>query len=260
MSRTTRSGLVLAAATGAGFLWAGLGTGHDQSPLAVADLPSSPAPALKVGRPLRLTPGQYLTQWTVVRERAAAHARPDNASKVSANLAPSTPEGTPNVLAVVRAETARDGTLWIQVRLPVLPNGTLGWVRRTQLGPYGTVSTRLVVDRTTLRATLYRAGRRVFAAPIGVGTASSPTPAGVFIVRNELKGYLDPFYGPIAFGMTARSALLTDWPAGGFVGIHGTDQPELLPGRVSHGCIRMRNADVLRLSELMPVGTPLTIR
>ena len=35
---------------------------------------------------------------------------------------------------------------------------------------------------------------------------------------------------------------------------------DLLPGRVSHGCIRMRNADVLRLARLMPVGTPLRIR
>jgi lipoprotein-anchoring transpeptidase ErfK/SrfK len=54
--------------------------------------------------------------------------------------------------------------------------------------------------------------------------------------------------------------VLTDWPAGGFVGIHGTNRPELLPGRVSHGCIRMRNQDILRLARLLPVGTPLTIR
>lgn len=64
----------------------------------------------------------------------------------------------------------------------------------------------------------------------------------------------------LAFGTSARSDVLTDWPAGGYIGIHGTDRPELLPGRVSHGCIRLRNADILRLAELMPVGTPLTIR
>jgi lipoprotein-anchoring transpeptidase ErfK/SrfK len=69
-----------------------------------------------------------------------------------------------------------------------------------------------------------------------------------------------PHYGPLAFGTSARSAVLTDWPAGGFIGIHGTKEPERLPGRVSHGCIRLRNADILRLGRLMPVGTPLTIR
>ncbi|CAA9524883.1 MAG: Protein erfK/srfK precursor, partial [uncultured Solirubrobacteraceae bacterium] len=47
---------------------------------------------------------------------------------------------------------------------------------------------------------------------------------------------------------------------GGFVGIHGTDRPDLIPGRVSHGCIRMRNPDILRLGRLMPVGTPVVIR
>ena len=31
-------------------------------------------------------------------------------------------------------------------------------------------------------------------------------------------------------------------------------------GRVSHGCVRMRNADVVKLARLMPLGTPITIR
>jgi lipoprotein-anchoring transpeptidase ErfK/SrfK len=80
------------------------------------------------------------------------------------------------------------------------------------------------------------------------------------MIRSELTRYASPFYGPVAFGTTARSAVLTDWPGGGFVGIHGTNEPQLIPGRVSHGCIRLRNADILRLAVLMPVGPPLTIR
>jgi lipoprotein-anchoring transpeptidase ErfK/SrfK len=75
-----------------------------------------------------------------------------------------------------------------------------------------------------------------------------------------LTRYRSPFYGPLAFGTSARSSVLTDWPGGGFIGIHGTDAPELIPGRVSHGCIRLRNDDILRLGRLMPVGTPVTIR
>jgi len=79
-------------------------------------------------------------------------------------------------------------------------------------------------------------------------------------VRNRLTRYRSPMYGPVAFGTSARSPRATDWPAGGFVGIHGTDRPDLVPGRVSHGCIRMRNADILALARRMPVGTPVTIR
>jgi lipoprotein-anchoring transpeptidase ErfK/SrfK len=95
---------------------------------------------------------------------------------------------------------------------------------------------------------------------VGVGQPSSPTPAGEFYVRNRLTRYRSPAYGPIAFGTSARSTAVTDWPGGGFVGIHGTDHPELLPGRVSHGCIRMPNRAIRRLGELMPIGTPITIR
>ena len=124
----------------------------------------------------------------------------------------------------------------------------------------GTVRTRLVVDLDGLRATLLRDRRPIFQAPIGVGEAAWPTPTGEFYIRNRLTNYDNPFYGPLAFGTSARSAVLTDWPDGGFVGIHGTNQPELLPGRVSHGCIRMRNEDILELGRLMPIGTPVTVR
>jgi lipoprotein-anchoring transpeptidase ErfK/SrfK len=86
------------------------------------------------------------------------------------------------------------------------------------------------------------------------------TPKGDFYVRNKLTRYANPFYGPIAFGTSARSEILTDWPNGGFIGIHGTSQPELIPGRISHGCIRLRNPDILRLARLMHVGTPVTIQ
>jgi lipoprotein-anchoring transpeptidase ErfK/SrfK len=142
----------------------------------------------------------------------------------------------------------------------VLPNGSEGWVRRDALGAYEHVSTRLVVDRERLTATLERKGRVVFRAPVGIGQDRWPTPRGQFTVRSKLTSFASPFYGPIAFGTTARSSVLTDWPGGGVVGIHGTDQPQLIPGRISHGCIRLRNDDLLRLAELMPVGTPLVIR
>jgi lipoprotein-anchoring transpeptidase ErfK/SrfK len=162
-------------------------------------------------------------------------------------------------VAVLGRRQDRRARTWVNVRLAVLPNGTTGWVRRRALGGYGTVRTRLDVDLGRLRATLYRNGRAVLTAAVGVGSTSSPTPRGRFYIRNKLTRYNSPTYGPVAFGTSARSPTATDWPAGGFIGIHGTDHPELLPGRVSHGCIRMRNADVLKLAQRLPVGTPLTI-
>jgi lipoprotein-anchoring transpeptidase ErfK/SrfK len=80
-------------------------------------------------------------------------------------------------------------------------------------------------------------GKPLFWAPVGIGKPSWPTPAGEFYGRNRLRGFKIVFYGPLAFGTSARSSVLTDRPAGGFVGIHSTDRRELLPGLVSRGCI-----------------------
>ena len=263
MKRSTRLAAVSTAATLAGLLSAGLG-GSDRSDKSAASdlarLPASPAPALKVGAPRPLTSGRYLSRWTVVRTATLVRAGPSGHAPVIAALAATAPEGTPNALTVLRARADSERELWVEVRLPVLPNGSVGWVHRRALGAYQTVNTHLVVDRERLRAILYRDGRVIFTSPVGVGTDSSPTPAGEFTIRSELTRYASPFYGPLAFGTTARSSVLTDWPEGGFVGIHGTNEPRLVPGRISHGCIRLRNFDIIRLAALLPIGTPLTIR
>lgn len=164
-------------------------------------------------------------------------------------------------MLLLRRAHGADGQSWLRVRTPLLPAGTTGWVPGAALGAPHRVGTWLLVDRRALRLTLVRAGRVVVRAPIGIGTAGTPTPAGRFYIRDRLTG-LDPrgLYGPEAFGTSARSTRVTDWPGGSVVGIHGTNQPELLPGRVSHGCIRLHNRDIRRLARLMPVGTPLTIR
>lgn len=44
------------------------------------------------------------------------------------------------------------------------------------------------------------------------------------------------------------------------IAIHGTDKPELLGRRVSHGCIRLSNANAIRLFHAVQVGTPVIIR
>jgi hypothetical protein len=171
-----------------------------------------------------------------------------------------TPEGTRNAVAVLDRAQDAAGHTWVRVALPALPNGTTGWVRRRALGGYAIVRTRLDVDLTALRATLYDRGREVLQVDVAVGQPGWETPRGDFIIRNRLTRYRSPTYGPVAFGTSARVSGPTDWPAGGFVGIHGTDRPDLVPGRVSHGCIRMRNEDILALARAMPIGTPVHIR
>jgi hypothetical protein len=193
-----------------------------------------------------------------VTHPVVARGRPAAAGAAVAALPAATPEGTTNIVRVI-AQRATAAGLWVKVEVAALPNGRSGWVPRSSLGGLHVVHTHLIVDRERFTATLLVDGRKVFAAPVGVGTRSSPTPAGTFYVRDRLSGFGDPFYGPVAFGTNARSPQHTDWPGGGFIGIHGTNEPQLIPGRVSHGCVRLRNDDILRLARLMPVGTPVTI-
>jgi len=225
----------------------------------VGPLPAPVSPAFTPGAPRRLGSTRYLSHWAPVQQSTIARSAPDGAASAVTTLDTLTPEGTRNAVALIGHRQDGSGRLWVHVRLPVLPNDTTGWVRRTALGGYGTVATRLDVDLVHLRATLYRDGRPIVRAVIGVGGQNWPTPRGRFYIRNKLTRYHSPTYGPVAFGTSARSPTATDWPAGGFIGIHGTDHPELLPGRVSHGCIRMRNQDILKLAERMPVGTPVSI-
>jgi hypothetical protein len=235
------------------------GSSVTTSALTAPDLPAAPDPALAVPTPVPLE-ARGSSTWASVRQASFARERPSASAAAVVRLDTRTPEDTANVVLVL--DRARDaaGRLWVHVRLPVLPNGRTGWIPREALGGYGVVRTRLVVDLRRLTATLFRDLRPIFRAPIGVGRAAWPTPLGQFYIRSKLAGFDNPFYGPVAFGTNARSAVLTDWPDGGFIGIHGTNRPELLPGRVSHGCIRLRNADILALARLMPVGTPVTIR
>ena len=221
-------------------------------------VPPPPRPAFTFGRVPPLRPSAGLARWSAVVTSVPVRPSPSPAAPRIATLAPETSLGTTNIVLVIGEADTRDG-LWVRIRLPILPNTTTGWVPRSALGGYQFVATHLVVDRARLVATLLRGGRPVFRAAVGIGKPEWPTPPGKFYVREKLVRFKNAFYGPIAFGTSARSSVLTDWPEGGFIGIHGTSRPDLLPGRVSHGCIRMRNDDILRLSRLMPVGTPLTI-
>ncbi len=223
----------------------------------VTGLAVGPRPAFAPGQPQLLRHGASTYRWAPVIRPVAALRTPDGTAQV-ATLSTLTPEGTTN-LVLVLGSAWRRSVEWVQVRLPVLPNNSTGWVRRSALSGYQFVTTHLVISLHLLRAVLLRDGRPVFTAPVGIGQPQWPTPHGQFYIRDKLTAYASPFYGPVAFGTSARSSVLTEWPDGGFVGIHGTDAPQLIPGRVSHGCIRLRDRDILRLARLMPVGTPVTI-
>jgi hypothetical protein len=202
---------------------------------------------------------EKVAHWAAVLRRAVVRAKPSAASRAVTTLDTWTTDDTQNIVLVLNGTDVSARQTWYRVRLPILPNNSTGWVQARYLGDLWAVHTHLYVDRTRMTATLKRDGVTVFKTIVGVGKSIWPTPRGEFYIRDKMTSFANPVYGPIAFGTSARSAVLTDWPGGGFVGVHGTNEPGILPGRVSHGCIRMPNASILKLARLMPVGTPLTV-
>jgi hypothetical protein len=216
--------------------------------------PKTVVPALRI-----LSGVNDTYRWAKLLRRAAARSAPSPSARVVDTVPFLTPENTQNLVALLESRRIK-GKEWVKVRLAKLPNSSVGWVRRSDLGAFRLVRTRLIVNRGAFTITLYKAGKKVFRARIGVGQSQWPTPRGEYYVRMKLCCYGNPTYGPYAFGLSARSAVLTDWPGGGYIGIHGTNAPGLIPGRISHGCIRLRNEDITRLNRLMPVGTPVSVR
>jgi hypothetical protein len=200
-----------------------------------------------------------VSRWAFVRRGATVRSAPRVAAHAKARLTRWTPENYPNLATTLRERIERNG-VWIQIRLAILPNNSTGWVKRGALGPLHVTSDRFVVDRVATKATLFRSGTPIFSTRVGVGKPFWPTPRGEFFITEKMQGFHNAAYGPVAFGTNARSPVLTDWPGGGFIGIHGTDAPRLIPGHISHGCVRIRNAAILRLARIMRVGTPLSVR
>lgn len=216
---------------------------------------ADPASAATPG-PLVLTRLGIVARYAFVERVVPVRARPARGSRIVGRLSPITfwDTSTP-VLALKQL----GGFTEVRMSAP-WGRDSSGWAPTSALSPLRSVRTWLRVDRESFTASLLRDGHVVFRAPVGVGQPQWPTPAGQFFVEESLTPpEADGLYGPMAFGTSAHSPVLTSWANRGQVGIHGTDEPWLIPGRISHGCIRLRNSDIRRLARLMPVGTPVTI-
>jgi hypothetical protein len=165
------------------------------------------------------------------------------------------PSGAPLVFLLDRGTSA-----WLHVFLPARPNGSTGWVRAADVDVRG-VPYRVDVLRSAHQLRLYERDRLVKTFPVAIGTRDTPTPGGTFylkeLIRPTNRGGV---YGPYAYGLSGFSDVLTTFSGGeGVIGIHGTNDPSVIGTDVSHGCIRLRNADITYLAQRLPLGTPVQI-
>lgn len=172
-------------------------------------------------------------------------------------LATDPPVSIPLVLLVAQ----RQGD-WIEVYLPVRPNGSTGWLRTDEVD-ITTHPWRIEAALDEFRLRVFRNDQVVYETDIGVARENAPTPGGLYYTT-ELLQPPDPdtVYGTYAYGLSGFSDTFQEFNGGpGQLGLHGTNEPELIGQAVSAGCIRLRNEDIDYLVEVLklPLGVPVDV-
>ena len=183
-----------------------------------------------------------------------AFAKADVAS-AQRTLPAKTELGSPTALLVTATLPG-----WVEVLVPGRPTGATAWLRTDGL-TVTKITSEIKVDLAARTLTLTDNGKVVLTTPVGIGADATPTPKGRFSVTDKLDTQ-NPggSYGRYAFGLSGRSEVLTEFAGGdGQIGIHGTDHPESIGQNVSHGCIRVPNEVMEKLTSILPLGTPVVV-
>jgi lipoprotein-anchoring transpeptidase ErfK/SrfK len=109
------------------------------------------------------------------------------------------------------------------------------------------VYTSITVNVAAHKLYLYTNGKLYKAYPVGIGKILTPTPKGTYYIINKAINPGGPF-GARWLGLSKPH-----------YGIHGTNNPSSIGKFVSHGCIRMYNKDVIEVSNIVSIGTPVKI-
>lgn len=235
--------------------------------------PAAPTTSATPAAPTTTTPPEYrnfvaearpdVSEITVYDSPAGnvALAPPDETGNQREQKIPNPNEhGVPAVFLVEQLDVEAEGELWHEVYLPVRPNGSKGWIRDSDVEiEYNDY--RIVVELGQHMLTLYERGRPSMTIPVGVGTQDTPTPGGVFYIKELLQPLQeDSVYGEYAYGLSGYSNVLETFSGTeAIIGIHGTNDPSTIGTDVSHGCIRMTNENISRLVSMLPLGVPVEI-
>ena len=225
------------------------------SALAVAAIFATAAAAQASGSLTPLAAVDVVGSGPLVWSTVAVRVAPTRSARVVATLTQFRPDFHPrSVLALERRVDPRR-TSWYRISVPGRPNGRTGWIPAAA-ADVSPVDRWLVVYRGSRKFELYVRGKLRRTGPIAVGARGMETPTGLFHVQSRFVPRRYPILGAFAFETSGYSKL-SDWPGGGVVGVHGTNAPELMGQAVSHGCVRLRNADILALQKVVRTGTPV---
>ena len=220
------------------------------------------APAGVASTPPTRTSGTGLEKLAELDHSAEVFAHPRRDARPIASVDGVRPiTGETTVLPVLATATNRgSSTAWLKVRLPGRPDGHTGWIRADAV-TMAVTAWEVDIDLSARRVTVLRYGRRVRRFTAVVGKPATPTPTGRFFVEESVKLRPSAPGAPYALALSARSHVLARFDGGpGQIAIHGLGNLAGVPGTaVSHGCVRLRTADLSWLVEHIGPGVPVTI-
>ena len=240
--------------------------------LALAACTSSPADVAPTDEPISISNGptgvnvaepkppllpEGVDVLAVPAERVIPVWKHPKSAEATFELDTQNPSGSFSPMLIEGAKR-RAGEAWYRVLLPLRPNGSAAWVRESDVS-LRRIDQRIEVDLSdrTLRYYVHDELKKHFR--VGVGTDATPTGTGTFYVWVKIR-YASPYqpYGIAALGLSGFSPVLSEWPGGGRMAIHGTSSPSDRGHAVSHGCVRVFNDDLRSLLDV-PLGTPVLI-
>jgi len=160
---------------------------------------------------------------------------------------------------LVTDQTSHPG--WLNVLLPIRPNGSSGWIKASDV-TLGTTDYEIRIEVGAHKLTLLKLGQPVLDSGVVVGADKTPTPPGRFYVTDPLDLHSQPNagYGVFALGISGFSNVLTSFKGGpGQLAVHGTNDPGQVGQNISNGCVRVPNNIIEQIAAQAPLGTPVTI-
>ena len=255
-----RSMAVVLVIVAVGGLAAACGSSNDAATAkaALRGAPSTRPPATVAQQTTPAAPRFPAYTATALQPQIDVHSSPNGPGTLT--LTSPLPEGTPLTLLLTPELTQTGGGGWLQVFLPTKPNGSTGWIPANEVKVQGDPY-RLVVTQGAHQLNVYNFDNLERSYPVAVGAPETPTPLGAYYITELLKTTNPGVYGDYAYGLSGHSPTLTDFDGyDAEIGLHGTGDPSSIGHSVSHGCVRLNNADVDALVPLLPLGTPVEIQ
>lgn len=196
---------------------------------------------------------------TYVAQLAADTPGSDSPGAPPDKTVPASWYGYPSILPVIAAQPG-----WLEVREAQRPNQSTAWIP-SDAATLSTTPYAMVLDLCTAHLLVFQGGQQIFDFPAGIGAPDDPTVPGDYFISMTTPPP-GPGYGPFVLATSAHSDAIRSWEGMGdaIIGIHGpiTSYDDRLIGTsgaaISHGCIRLHDGDLAKLS-IIPAGTPLQI-